>query len=139
MTAGIVDHEAHTRDIKRLGRLRHLMPVTFVIALIAALSMAGIPPLNGFMSKEMMLEEAAHTGLAFGIFATLGALFSVAYSFRYIAHVFLGPKRDDYPAKPHDPGFGMWAAPALLVVLVVLIGLCPTPSSARWSRPRRAR
>jgi multicomponent K+:H+ antiporter subunit A len=125
MTAGIIDHEAHTRDIKRLGGLRHLMPVTFVIGSIAALSMAGIPPLNGFMSKEMMLEEAAHTGLAVGIFATLGALFSVAYSFRFIAHVFLGPKRDDYPAKPHDPGFGMWAAPALLVVLVVLIGLLP--------------
>jgi multicomponent K+:H+ antiporter subunit A len=130
MTAGIVDHEAHTRDIKRLGGLRHLMPITFTIATIAALSMAGIPPLNGFLSKEMMLEEVAHTqwfGPAWlmGAVATLGALFSVAYSFRYIAHVFLGPKRSDYPAKPHDPGFGMWAAPALLVVLVVLIGLMP--------------
>jgi multicomponent K+:H+ antiporter subunit A len=61
MTAGIVDHEAHTRDIKRLGGLRTLMPVTFVIGTVAALSMAGIPLLNGFLSKEMMLEEAAHT------------------------------------------------------------------------------
>jgi multicomponent K+:H+ antiporter subunit A len=59
MSAGIVDHEAHTRDIRRLGGLRHLMPVTFGIATIAALSMAGIPLLNGFLSKEMMLEEAA--------------------------------------------------------------------------------
>ncbi len=130
MTAGIVDHEAHTRDIKRLGGLRHLMPITFTIATVAALSMAGIPPLNGFLSKEMMLEEVAHTQWIgphwlMGAVATLGALFSVAYSFRYIAHVFLGPKRSDYPAKPHDPGFGMWAAPALLVVLVVLIGLLP--------------
>ncbi len=130
MTAGIVDHEAHTRDIRRLGGLRHLMPVTFTIATVAALSMAGIPPLNGFLSKEMMLEEAAHTVWSgnpwlVGALATIGALFSVAYSFRYIAHVFLGPKRDDYPAHPHDPGFGMWAAPALLVFLVVLIGLMP--------------
>lgn len=125
MTAGIIDHEAHTRDIKRLGGLRHLMPVTFVLATVASLSMAGIPPLNGFMSKEMMLEEAWHSGLGFALLATLGALFSVAYSLRYIAHVFLGPKRDDYPAKPHDPGFGMWSAPAFLVVLVVLIGLFP--------------
>jgi len=128
MTAGIVDHETHTRDIKRLGGLRHLMPVTFVIATVAALSMAGIPPLNGFLSKEMMLEEVSHTYwlqnpyLLPGL-ATLAAAFSAAYSFRYIAHVFLGPKRDDYPAKPHDPGFGMWASPALLVTLVVLIGL----------------
>jgi multicomponent K+:H+ antiporter subunit A len=61
MTAGIVDHETHTRDIKRLGGLRHLMPVTFLIGTVAALSMAGIPLFNGFLSKEMMLEEASHT------------------------------------------------------------------------------
>lgn len=130
MTAGIVDHEAHTRDIKRLGGLRALMPVTFLIATVAALSMAGIPLLNGFLSKEMMLEEASHTlwqGSHWLVpaLATLGALFSVAYSFRYIVHVFLGPVRNDYPAKPHDPGFGMWAAPGFLVVLVVAIGIAP--------------
>jgi multicomponent K+:H+ antiporter subunit A len=129
MTAGIVDHEAHTRDIKRLGGLRLLMPITFTIATLASLSMAGIPPLNGFLSKEMMLEEAAHTvwltPWAMGVMATLGALFSVAYSFRYIAHVFLGPVRADYPHAPHDPGFGLWAAPGLLAGLVVLIGLAP--------------
>ncbi|MDX5401235.1 MAG: monovalent cation/H+ antiporter subunit A, partial [Rhodobacterales bacterium] len=130
MSAGIVDHEAHTRDIKRLGGLRHLMPVTFVIATVASLSMAGIPLFNGFLSKEMMLDAAANTvwnGNPWIIpaLATLGALFSVAYSFRLIVHTFLGPKRDDYPAKPHDPGFGMWAAPALLATLVVLIGIMP--------------
>lgn len=134
MSAGIVDHEAHTRDLKRLGGLRHLMPVTFTIAGIAALSMAGIPPFNGFLSKEMMLEEAAHT--AYGpawllpVLATLGALFSVAYSFRFLAHGFLGPVREDYPHKPHDPGFGMWVAPALLAVLVILIGLMPMTMTA---------
>ncbi|WP_224817043.1 monovalent cation/H+ antiporter subunit A [Hasllibacter sp. MH4015] len=130
MTAGIVDHETHTRDIKRLGGLRHLMPITFAIGTIAALSMAGIPLLNGFLSKEMMLEEASHTDwlgshYVVPIAATLGALLSVAYSFRFVAHVFLGPKRDDYPATPHDPPFGMWAAPALLCVLVVAIGVAP--------------
>jgi len=130
MTAGIVDHEAHTRDIKRLGGLRTLMPVTFVIGTLAALSMAGIPFFNGFLSKEMMLEEASHTDWAGGhyavpVLATLGALLSVAYSLRFIFHVFLGPVRDDYPHKPHDPPFGMWAAPALLVVLVMLIGILP--------------
>ncbi|KAA0921105.1 monovalent cation/H+ antiporter subunit A [Aquicoccus porphyridii] len=130
MTAGIVDHETHTRDIKRLGGLRHLMPVTFLIGTVGALSMAGIPLFNGFLSKEMMLEEAAHTSwgnspYAVGVLATLGALLSVAYSFRFIAHVFLGPVRDDYPAKPHDPPFGMWAAPGLLVLGVVIIGIMP--------------
>ncbi len=130
MSAGIIDHEAHTRDIRRLGGLRKLMPVTFVIATLAALSMAGIPLLNGFLSKEMMLEEANHTVL-FGIpwlvpvMATVGSLFSAAYCFRLIGHVFLGPVRDDYPAKPHDPPAGMWLPPAILVVLVVVIGVAP--------------
>jgi multicomponent K+:H+ antiporter subunit A len=130
MTAGIVDHEAHTRDIKRLGGLRHLMPVTFVIGTVAALSMAGIPLLNGFVSKEMMLEEASHTdwrGIPWLVpaLATFGALLSVAYSFRFVVHVFFGPVRDDYPSKPHDPPFGMWASPALLALLVVVIGVAP--------------
>ena len=130
MAAGIIDHEAHTRDIRRLGGLRRLMPVTFAMTTLAALSMAGIPLLNGFVSKEMMLEEALHTSL-FGIswlvpaLATLGALFSAAYSFRLVAHAFLGPVRDDYPAKPHDPGPGLWLPPALLIVPVVLLGMMP--------------
>lgn len=130
MSAGIVDHEAHTRDIRRLGGLRHLMPITFVIATLAALSMAGIPFLNGFLSKEMMLEEAHHTVL-FGstwlvpVMATVGSLLSAAYCFRFIGHTFLGPVRDDYPHTPHDPGAGMWLPPAILVVLVVAIGVAP--------------
>ena len=130
MTAGIIDHEAHTRDIRRLGGLRTLMPITFVIGSVAALSMAGVPLTNGFLSKELMLEEAFHAHFfnqhyAAAIVATLGAVFSVAYSLRFIFHVFFGPVRDDYPHKPHDPPFGMWAAPALLVGLVMLIGLYP--------------
>ena len=130
MSAGIIDHEAHTRDIRLLGGLRKLMPVTFVIATLAALSMAGIPLLNGFLSKEMMLEEANHTALfntpwLVPVMATVGSLFSAAYCFRLIGHVFLGPVRDDYPAKPHDPNPGLWLPPAILVVLVVVIGVAP--------------
>jgi multicomponent K+:H+ antiporter subunit A len=130
MTAGIVDHAVHTRDMKLLGGLRRLMPVTFAIATIAALSMAGIPLLNGFLSKEMMLEEAYHTTL-FGspylvaIVATVGALLSAAYSFRFISHTFLGAERKDYPAKPHDPEFGLWLPPALLIIPVIVIGVAP--------------
>ena len=130
MNAGIVDHEAGTRDIKRLGGLFSLMPIAGTLAVVAGLSMAGIPPLNGFISKEMMLEEAAHTvwlgqPWVFPVLATLGALLSVAYSLRYVVHVYFGPKRDDYPKKPHDPGVGLWGPPAVLTALVVLIGLAP--------------
>ena len=84
MTAGIVDHESGTRSMKLLGGLRKLMPITFIIGTIAALSMAGVAPLNGFISKEMMLEEAIHTTWGghphlFGIVAAIAATFSVAY------------------------------------------------------------
>ena len=130
MNAGIVDHETGTRDIKRLGGLALLMPISATLATLAAASMAGLPLLNGFLSKEMMLHEAAHTawagqGWLVPLLATVGALFSVAYSFRYILHVYFGRRRDDYPHPPHDPPAGMWLPPALLVVLVVLIGLFP--------------
>ncbi|MFG6591115.1 monovalent cation/H+ antiporter subunit A [Sulfitobacter sp. 1A12157] len=130
MSAGIVDHAVHTRDIRRLGGLRHLMPVTFVIATLASLSMAGIPLLNGFLSKEMMLEETLHTTLfdlpwLVPALATFGALFSAAYSFRLIGHTFLGKERDDYPDHPHDPKPGLWLPPALLIIPVVVIGLAP--------------
>lgn len=130
LNAGIVDHEAGTRDIRRLGGLFGLMPIAGTLALIAGLSMAGVPPLNGFISKEMMLEEAAHTvwlgqPWVFPVLATLGALLSVAYSLRYIVHVYFGPRRDDYPKTPHDPGVGLWGPPAVLTALVVAIGLAP--------------
>jgi multicomponent K+:H+ antiporter subunit A len=130
MSAGIVDHEAGTRDARRLGGLIHLMPISSTLALIAAGSMAGLPLLNGFLSKEMMLEAAAVTDFAgmpyvIGALATLAAIFSVAYSARLAFHVYLGRKRDDYPHKPHDPPVGMWGPVALLVALVVLIGILP--------------
>jgi multicomponent K+:H+ antiporter subunit A len=130
MSAGIVDHETGTRDISRLSGLRHLMPITSGLAIVAAASMAGVFPLNGFLSKEMMLEEASHTIYAgqawlFPLFATIGALLSAAYSARLIFHVFLGRKRDDYPHHPHDPPVGMWLPVAILIVPVIAIGVMP--------------
>jgi multicomponent K+:H+ antiporter subunit A len=132
MLAGIVDHAVHTRDIRRLGGLRRLMPVTFALVALASLSMAGVPPLNGFLSKEMMLEVAAHTailgnGWILALLATAGAMLSVAYSLRLLAHGFLGAERGDYPARPHDPVVALWSAPAVLVAFVVAMGLLPMP------------
>jgi len=130
MCAGIVDHETGTRDIRRLGGLRYFMPITSSLAIIAAASMAGVPLLNGFLSKEMMLEEASHTVYAgqpwlFPVLATVGALLSAAYAGRIIFHVFLGPERHDYPHQPHDPPIGMWLPIAVLAVPIIVIGVMP--------------
>ena len=136
MATGIVDHAAHTRSIRRLSGLGALMPLTFVIAAVASLSMAGIPPLGGFISKELMLEQAAHTRWlggpdVLGWIVVAATMFSVAYSLRYVFHVFTGRVETGYPARPHDPGMGLWLAPALLVALTVLIGAAPD-ASAGW-------
>ncbi|MGA9444112.1 MAG: monovalent cation/H+ antiporter subunit A [Methyloceanibacter sp.] len=130
MSAGIIDHETGTRDIRRLGGLMTLMPITATLAFIAAASMAGIPFFNGFLSKEMMLEEASHTAYAghpwvFPALVTLASLISAAYSYRFAISTFLGPVRDDYPKKPHDPPVGMWLPVAILAALVIAIGLFP--------------
>ena len=130
MTVGYIDHETHTRDIRKLGGLWRVLPITFTIATISALSMAGIPLLNGFLSKEMMLEEAYNTVL-FGshwlvpVLAVIGSIFSAAYSFRLVAHVFLGPMRSKDAAKLHEGTFGLLIPPAILATLVVVIGVAP--------------
>ena len=53
MVVGIIDHETGTRDIRKLGGLMHLMPISFTLTIIGSFAMAGLPPFNGFLSKEM--------------------------------------------------------------------------------------
>ena len=132
MTAGIVDHETGTRDMRKLGGLAHLMPWTATFAMVAAASMAGVPLFNGFLSKEMFLTEAVAFVQVGGwrwlvpLLATLAALFSVAYSVRLIHDVFFnGPARDMPNMHPHEPPFGMKAPVALLAGICLLVGLLP--------------
>jgi len=131
MTAGIVDHEAGTRDIRRLGGLWKPMPVTGGLAVLAAAAMAGVPPLNGFLSKEMWFEEALHVHVA-GIpdwllpaVVVVAALFSVAYSIRFAVDTFFTPATEPYPETPHEPPRGMRLPVELLVVVCVVVGLLP--------------
>lgn len=131
MNAGIVDHETGTRDIGRLGGLAALMPVTATIGTLAAAAMAGLPPLGGFISKEMMLEQSLHAPFAgqtilVPALATLGALLSAAYSLRYATGLYFGGRRTGDVAHPHDPGPWMTGPSLILVVLAVLLGLMPT-------------
>jgi multicomponent K+:H+ antiporter subunit A len=131
MTAGIVDHEAGTRDIRRLGGLRRAMPVTAVLATVAAAAMAGVPPLNGFLSKEMLFEEALHVPVA-GLpgwlvpaIVVLAALLSVTYSVRFARDTFFGPAPANYPAPAHEPPRGLRLPVEILVLACVVIGLAP--------------
>ena len=132
MTAGIIDHETGTRDMRRLGGLMRLMPWTATLAMIAAASMAGVPLANGFLSKEMFFTEAvagqSHFawGLLLPLAATLGGICSVAYSLRFIHDVFFNGEPKNLPnPHPHEPPLFMKAPVALLVVLCLVVGIFP--------------
>ena len=119
MAAGIIDHETGTRDMRRLGGLRKLLPWTSLLAIIATLAMAGIPLLNGFLSKEMFFAEALdlrddHARTAFSVVAFLAGALGVAYSLRFLHDTFLGEGPRD-PEKPevHEPPIWMQAPVAL--------------------------
>src|SRR5690606_13210338 len=109
MAAGIVDHESGTRDMQRLSGLRHMMPITATLAMVAAAAMAGVPLLNGFLSKEMFFAEPVFlhaspmVATLLPIAATAAGIFSVAYSLRLVAWVFFGPPASDLPRTPHEP------------------------------------
>jgi multicomponent K+:H+ antiporter subunit A len=134
MAAGIIDHECGTRDMRRINGLWKYMPVTAVLAIIAAAAMAGVPLLNGFLSKEMFFAETLEVG-AHGIYrfvvpilATLAAAFSVAYSTRFIHDVFWNGEPRDLPRQPHEPPFWMMVPAALLALLCLLVGVLPASS-----------
>jgi multicomponent Na+:H+ antiporter subunit A len=135
LVAGIVAHETATRDISKMGGLRKEMPVTFIIGSIAALAMAGVPPLNGFLSKEMFYESSLEMGHLLGgpfeilipAFAILGGVFTFAYSVKFIDGIFLGKRRGkELPKHIHEPSLVMLVPPAFLSVLVILIGVFPS-------------
>ncbi len=130
MAAGIIDHECHTRDLRRLHGLLKLMPYTSLLAIVAALAMAGIPLLNGFLSKEMFfalaLEIDEHEGMrwAISISALLAGVFGVAYSLRFVHSVFFGdPSRMEH--HPHEPPRWMRIPVEILVLLCLAVGVVP--------------
>ena len=131
MAAGIVDHETGTRDMRRLGGLFRPMPITATLAIVAAAAMAGVPLLNGFLSKEMFLAESVdwHNGTwldeALPYLAVTASALSVAYSLRFIATVFFGPRSPALPKTPHEPAAWMRRPVELLVFICLLVGMFP--------------
>lgn len=131
MAAGIIDHETGTRDMRRLHGLARAMPVTATLAIVASLAMAGVPMLNGFLSKEMFLAEALAVEGSRAVrwlvpvAATLAAALSVAYSVRFVHDVFFNGDPADLPHPPHEPPRWMRVPVELLVVLCLLVGLLP--------------
>ncbi len=131
MAAGIIDHETGSRDMRRLNGLWKSMPITGALAIVACAAMAGVPLLNGFLSKEMFFAETlfidAHRAIEWLVpaVATLAAVFSVAYSLRFIHDVFFNGEPVDLPRTPHEPPRWMRAPVEALVVACILVGVLP--------------
>ena len=131
MAAGIVDHETGTRDINRLSGLRRMMPITSTLAMVASAAMAGVPLLNGFLSKEMFFAETVYVSAApwlewlLPVAATVAGMFSVAYSLRFSVDVFWGPPATDLPKPPHEPPHWMRVPVELLVLACLVVGVLP--------------
>src|SRR5699024_151440 len=103
MAIGAVDSETGTRDLRRLGGLRQVMPITATLAVISCAAMAGVPLLNGFLSKEMCFAVALDTQHSLWldtitiVLAVAAAALSVTYSVRLVAEVFFGRLPGDLP------------------------------------------
>ena len=131
MAAGIIDHESGSRDMRKLNGLWKYMPYTATLAIVAALSMAGVPLLNGFLSKEMFFAETLNQSMLgslswmIPLLATVGAAFSVAYSLRFIHDVFFNGEPIDLPKTPKEPPRYMKVPVEILVTLCLLVGIFP--------------
>ncbi len=127
LTAGIVDHEAGTRDITRLRGLARLMPITATAAVVAALSNAGAPPLLGFVSKELFYEAvvAAPSGAAaLGVGAVLSSALFVVVSVAVAWRPFFGGP-PEAPTLPHEEPPSLWLGPAVLATSSLVLGVAP--------------
>lgn len=126
MVAGILDHETGTRNVRQLGGLWRAMPLTAVAAALAALSMAGVAPMFGFIAKEVFYEATLHgpgeiviTALAF-IASALFVVIAVVVGLG----PFVGAARD-LPKHPHEAPLSLWLGPLLLALLGLALGIMP--------------
>jgi len=116
LCAGVVMHATHTLNLRQLGGLRKEMPITFIVSIIGAFSLAGIPPFSGFWSKDTLFEAAiAANNLPLYILLFGTSVLTAMYSIRWIALVFLGKKSEVLEHHHiHDP------KPTITVPLVLL-------------------
>ena len=131
MAAGIIDHESGSRDMRKLNGLFRYMPYTATLAMVAASSMAGVPLLNGFLSKEMLFAESLQQE-TFGslswlipLLVTVGGALAVAYSLRFVHDVFFNGEPIGLEKTPHEPPRYMRVPVEILVVLCLLVGVLP--------------
>ncbi|MDQ2077721.1 putative monovalent cation/H+ antiporter subunit A [Marinimicrobium sp. ABcell2] len=125
MIAGILDHETGTKDLTVMGGLRSAMPITAVAATVAGLSLAGMPPLFGFVAKEALFEAvlgAPWQGAVLIVAAVASAILVIAVAGAIAVKPFWGALGNT-PKKPHEAPIGMLLGPIVLAFTSLLFGV----------------
>jgi NADH-quinone oxidoreductase subunit L len=119
LCVGVLIHSMGTRDIRQMGGLRKSAPLTFITCVVGVLALSGIPPINGFWSKELIVGDLLGTGnYLVIIFAGIMTAITFAYSWRLIILTFLG-KKSDYAAKAH-----IHESKVMIIPIVILAVFC---------------
>lgn len=127
LIAGVLDHEAGTRDIRHLRGLARRMPLTAAAAVLAAASSAGLPPLFGFVAKELFYEaawQAPVAGIAVLAAAFLASMLMVAVALMVAYRPFFGGPAMA-PHLPHEAPWRLGLGPAALAAAGLFMGLNP--------------
>ena len=122
LTAGAVEKQAGTTDLEKLGGLARSMPVTVICFIVAAVSISGVPPFNGFFSKEMVYDAALKSGWVYYAVALLGSFFTAA-SFLKLGHAAFFGKRSDENRLVKEAPVPMLIPMIVLAALCILFGL----------------
>ena len=143
MIVGAIDHTTGTRDIHELSGLGRKQPFLATLAIISAASMAGIPPLFGFVAKETALDAILHEELLTGmpgkitlVALVAGSILTMAYSLYFVYGAFAtkGQPWEDGQSPAvrdmHSPGPKLWLSPAVLTACTVGFGLVPAGLSS---------
>jgi NADH-quinone oxidoreductase subunit L len=107
------------QDMRKMGGLRHKMPITFATFFVATLAIAGVPPFAGFMSKDEIIWQAyAHGHVAVWALLLIGAGITVFYMFRQVYMTFFGEFRGT-----HDQEHHLHESPPSMAYVLVVLGL----------------
>ncbi len=133
LSGGNVEKKAGTTDLERLGGFAKLMPISFITFLIASLSISGVPPFNGFVSKWLIYQGIIETGKSGGylwvlwlIAAMFGSALTLASFMKLVHAVFLGQPSKEYKVssiKHREVSITMWIPVVILAILCVVFGV----------------
>jgi proton-translocating NADH-quinone oxidoreductase chain N len=128
LSAGSFIHTFHTRSLEELSGAGKYLPVTGITYTVGALSLAGVPGLNAFVSEYIIIAGALSSPFwPFAVVMVLNVLIGAMYHLRVIQTIFLRPPQRANPIAAREPGFQMLLPMVLLAVAAIVIGIYPSP------------